>query len=69
MNGMSNPGNYGVYGSVAPGVPVGAQTRPLASSLPPCSRTVPCSKHLFSPTNISHLDKAEPFFSDQGADI
>ena len=63
--GMPTPGNPGA-GSVAPGVPFEAQTRHPALSSPPCSRTVPWSRHLFSPTNIPQLDGAESFISEQG---
>ena len=65
---MPTPGKNGA-GSVAPGVPLGAQTRHPALSSPPCSRRLPWSKHLFTPTNIPQLDVAESFISEQGVDI
>ena len=66
--GMPTPGNHGA-GSTAPRVSVEAQTRHPISSSPLCSRTVPWSKYLFSPTNILQLDGAESFISEQGVDI
>ena len=64
--GVPTPGNHGV-GSVAPGDPTGAQKGRIsrAPSSPPCSRTVPWSKHLFSPSNIPQLDEAGSFVSDE----
>ena len=57
--GMPTLGNPGV-GSVAPGDPTGAQKRIISQALssPPCSRMVPWSKNLFSPSNIPQLDGA-----------
>ena len=67
---MPTPGNHGV-GSVAPLDPSGAQSGKYfpASSSPPCSRTVPWSRHVFSPTNIPQLDGAGSFISEKGLDI
>ena len=57
--GMPTPGNHGV-GYVSPGDPTGAQKEIIsrAPSFPPCSRTVPWSKHLLTPSNIPQLDGA-----------
>ena len=68
--GVPTPGNHGV-GSVAPGDPTGAQKGRIsqAPSPPPCSRTVPWSKHLFSPSNIPQLDGAGSFISAEKQDI
>ena len=65
---MSTPGNHGA-GSVASRFPLGAQTGHKASSSPPCSRTVPWPRHLFSPTNIPHLNGAGSFISEKELDI
>ena len=54
--GMPIPGNHGV-GSVAPGDPTGAQngiTFSPASSPPPCSKTVPWSRHTRCPSISPH---------------
>ena len=40
-----------------------------ASYSPPCSRTVPWSRHLFSLTNIPQLDRTGSFISEKGLDI
>ena len=42
---------------------------PPASSSPLCSRTVPWSRHLFSPTNVSQLDGAGSFIAEQGLNL
>ena len=57
---MPTPGNHRTV-SDAPGVPIGVQTGHPASSSPPCNRTVPWSKHLFSPTKIPQLDGDRSF--------
>ena len=61
---MPTPGNHGV-GYVASVDPTGAQKGIIsqAPSSPPCSRTVPWSKYLFSPSNIPQLDEAGSFSS------
>ena len=57
--------------SVPPGDPTGARNGifPPASSSPPCSRTVPWSRHLFSPTNIPLLDGNGSFIAEKRLDI
>ena len=62
--GMPTPGNH-VAGSVAPRVPLGAQTGHTASSSPSFRKTVPFSRHLFPPTNIPQLDGAGHFISEK----
>ena len=66
---MPTPGNHGAE-SDAPGDPTGARNGifPPASS-PPCTRTVPWSRHLFSPTNIPQLDGAASSKAEKGLDI
>ena len=62
---MPTPGNHGVFSS-APGDHTRAQKEVISRappSSPPCSRTVPWSKHLFSPSDIPQLDGAESFSS------
>ena len=60
---MPTPGSHGV-GSVAPtGAHKGIISR--ASSSPPCSRTVPWPKHLFSSSNIPQLDGSGRFSSEK----
>ena len=68
--GMPTPGNHGV-GSVSPGDPTRAQKGKIsrAPSSPLCRRTVPWSRNLFSPSNISQLDRAGSFISEKGLDI
>ena len=64
---MPIPGNPGVC-SAAPGGPTRAQkgvTSRAPPSSPLCSRAVPWSKHLFSPSNIPQLDGAESFSSEK----
>ena len=68
---MPSPGNH-VVGSVAPGGPTRAQNGIIfspASSSPLCSRTVPWSRNLFSPTNIPQQDGAVSFITEKGLDI
>ena len=70
-NGIPTPGNHGL-GSVAPGDPTGGQKGIIfypGSSSPPCSRAVPYTRHLFSPTNIPQLDGAGSFITEKGLDI
>ena len=62
---MPTPGNHGADSAA----PLGLQIGHPASSSPQCSRTVPWSTHLFSPTNIPQLDGAESFIPEQGSDI
>ena len=65
--GMPTPGNHGIS-SVAPGDPTRAQKGIISRappSSPPCSRMVPWSKHLFSPSNIPQLDGAGSFSSEK----
>ena len=64
------PGNHGV-GAVALEDPREAQNGIFSpsSSSPPCSRTVPWSRHLFSLTNIPQLDGDGSFISEKGLDI
>ena len=69
--GMPTSGNYGV-GSVSPVDSTGAQNKKIffpALSSPPCSRTVPWSRHVFSPTDIPQLDGAGSFMCDKGLGI
>ena len=68
--GVPTPGNHGAC-SVAPGDPTEVQTGNIswAPSSPLCSRTVPWSKHLFSPSNIPQLDGAGSFISAEKRDI
>ena len=64
---MPTPGNNRVS-SGAPGDPTRAQklvTSRAPPSSPSCSRAVPRSKHLFSPSNIPQLDGAESFSSEK----
>ena len=63
---MLTPGNQSV-GPVSPGDPTGAQKGIIyrSPSSPPCSRTVPWLKHLFSPSNIPQLDRAGSFISEK----
>ena len=65
--GMPTPGNQGIS-SLAPGDPTRVQKGVISQappSSPPCSRTVPWSTHLFSPSNIPQLDGAESFSSEK----
>ena len=67
--GMPTPGNQGVS-SAAPGDPTRAQKGIISRappSSPPWNRTVPWSKHLFSPSNIPQLDGAERFSSEKAS--
>ena len=66
--GLATPGNHGAV-SVPPAVPIGGQTGHSASSSSPYKRSVPWSKHLFSPTNIPQLGRGRSFISEQGLDI
>ena len=70
--GVSTPGNLGV-GSVAPGDCTEAQkgriSQAPSSTICTCSRTVPWSKHLFSPLNIPQLDVAGSFISAKEGDV
>ena len=64
---MTTPVNHG-KSSAAPGDHTRAQkgvTSRAPPSSPPCSKTIPCSKHLFSPSNITQLDGAESFISEK----
>ena len=64
---MSTPSNHPVS-CAAPGDPTRAQKRVTSRappSSPPCSRAVPWSKHLFSPSDIPQLDGAESFSSEK----
>ena len=54
---LPTPGNYGAV-SVAPGVPIGAQTGHPASSSPPYNRSVPWSKHLFAPYKYTSVGRS-----------
>ena len=62
--GMPTPGTQGVS-SAAPGDTTKAQRRTILLPSPPCSRTVPWSEHLFSPSNIPQLDGAESLSSEE----
>ena len=62
---MPIPGNHGV-GFVAPGDSTGEQNGIIFS---PASSSPPCSRHLFSPTNIPKLNGAGSFISEKGLDI
>ena len=65
---MPTPGNHGA-GSAAPRVLLGAQTGHPVSSSPPCSRTVPWSRHIYSPTNIPQLDGAGSYIFKKGLSV
>ena len=58
-----------IVGILTESDPKGAQEI-LTAQTPPCSRTVPWSKHLFSPyTNIQQLDGGIPETPGRGLDV
>ena len=69
--GLLTSGNH-LVGSVASGDSTGAHNGIIFStalSSSPCSRTVPWSRHVFSPPKIQQLDGVVNFISEKGLDI